>query len=240
MIWQGEALIINAHKHSESALIVTFFAREEGVFSAYVRGALSKRNSPIYQIGNMVAGIKKSRSENGLGSFSKAEIVRNYNAKYLASAKKILALKTITEMLSMSLQAGEEYLRLYDDTIGFLDNLISNDLEVRSYIEYELTFLSDIGFGIDLSSCSVTGKKDGLFYVSPNTGHSVTEEVGKPYHNKLLIIPEFLKDTQDIITKEDCQKGFKLTGHFLAQNLFNPLNRKIPYSRDLLVKELLK
>jgi len=243
MIWQGEALILNTVKHSEAAMVVTFFA-SEGVFSAYVRGAASKKNSAIYQIGNLVSGVKKSRSEDNLGSFSKAEIVKNFNAKFIGSAKKILALKTITEMLSMSVQAGEAYEKLYNDTLTFLDKLCSNDFTLPQYINYELRFLSDIGFGIDLNKCSVTGATEGLFYVSPNTGHAVTRDVGEKYHERLLIIPNFLKNraggSEAKFNINECHQAFELTGHFLEQNLFAPHHKKTPYSRNLLIKEFLK
>jgi DNA repair protein RecO (recombination protein O) len=239
MFWEGEALIINQFKHSESALIISFFAKEH-VFSAYVKAATSKKNQTIYQIGNLINGIKKSRNENNLGNFYNAEIITNYHAKFITNNKKIIALKNITEMLAISLQTGMNYENLYQYLINYLNQLINNELNFESYIDFELKLLNELGYGLDLSKCSVTGNNDNLYYISPKTGHAISQEIGAPYHDKLFIMPEFLKGNKQKITPDEYQNIFNINAYFFNKHIFAPNNKKIPFSRNLLLKEFTK
>ncbi len=47
--------------------------------------------------------------------------------------------------------------------------------------------LEELGFGLDLSKCAVTGVTDDLMYVSPRTGRAVSAEAGEPYKDRLLL-----------------------------------------------------
>lgn len=239
MFWQGEALIINKFKHSESALIISFFAKEN-LFSAYVKGATSKKMQTIYQIGNLIHGTKKSRNENSLGNFSNAEIITNYNAKFITNNKKIIALKNISDMLAVALQIGMNYENLYQYLINYLNHLINHELSFESYINFELKLLNDLGFGLDLKQCSVTGDDNNLFYISPKTGHAICQKIGAPYHEKLFIMPEFFKKENQCALKTDYNEIFEINEYFLNKHIFAPNNKKIPFARNLLLKEFTK
>ena len=241
MFWEGEALLINTIKHSESSLIVTLFARDS-VHKSYARGANSTKNRATYQIGNMISVVKKSRSENSLGNLTNAETTKNFNSLFINSNKKTLILKTITEFLSLTLQDDENHEKLHDITLELLHKAVKNDLTIVDYFNYELNFLSHIGYGITLDYCAVTKAKDNLFYVSPNTGHAVTREVGEKYHGKLLIIPEFhlLNTENQQINDNEIYQAFNLTGYFIEKNILTPIQRNLPYSRNLLLKEFVK
>ena len=52
--------------------------------------------------------------------------------------------------------------------------------------------LSDLGYGLDLSACAVTGRTDNLAYVSPKTGRAVTAEGAGAWAARLLPLPGFL------------------------------------------------
>ncbi|MFZ8864481.1 MAG: DNA repair protein RecO [Rickettsiales bacterium] len=241
MYWEGEALLINTIKHSESALIVTLFARDS-IHKSYAKGANSKKNKAIYQIGNLITTVQKSRSEHSLGNLTNTEISKNYNAHFINSNKNTLILKTITEFLSLALQDNENYNILFDLTIDFLENAVNQEINISQYINYELNFLSQIGYGIALSHCAVSQTTENLFYVSPNTGHAVTKKIGEKYHEKLLIIPQFLrqKNNQAEITDTEIYQAFNLTGFFISKHILTPFNKKLPYSRNLLLKEYIK
>ena len=99
------------------------------------------------------------------------------------------------------------------------------DLEkVKKYIIWELKFLKKVGYGLDLTKCSVTGSKKDLYYVSPKTGQVVTKKVGQPWKNKLLILPQFLVSNEPVNMK-DIQNGLKLTFFFLNK-ILESLNLK--------------
>jgi len=106
------------------------------------------------------------------------------------------------------------------------------------FVRYEAGLLQDIGFGLDLSRCAATGAVDDLIYVSPRTGRAVSRGAGEPYRDKLLALPQFLLGGQAGVRAGDVEAGFALTGHFLEQFVFNPLNRPLPPARVWLIDKL--
>jgi|GEM_PF-2800509 len=64
-------------------------------------------------------------------------------------------------------------------------NLLHNSL-----ILY-LNFLSDIGYGLDLTSCVYSGSDD-VYYLSPKTGKAACKQYGDVHADKLFVIPQFL------------------------------------------------
>lgn len=232
MIWQGEGLILNILKHSESNIIITLFTPDKGIVKMLVRGGQSKKRNGVFQAGNVISCVWKYRLEEHLGSVSSETIIENYSAKFLFSKSKLFALKTILELITIATKTGEDYPILYQLTIDFFSRLKTEDLDIIHYINYELKFLSQIGYGLDLSKCAVTGHKENLYYVSPKTGCAVIQEIGVKYHEKLLIIPSFMRDHK--VEKGDVSKAFYLTGYFITKYLLEPNNLKMPYSREQL------
>ena len=62
---------------------------------------------------------------------------------------------------------------------------------ILKYIRWELKFLSELGFGLDLSKCAVTGSKNDLQFISPKSGRAVSAEGAGEWRNKLFMLPEF-------------------------------------------------
>ena len=59
-------------------------------------------------------------------------------------------------------------------------------------MHFELVVLRELGFGLDLDRCAVTGRADSLAYVSPKTGRAVSLEAGHAYRDRILALPPFL------------------------------------------------
>jgi DNA repair protein RecO (recombination protein O) len=98
--------------------------------------------------------------------------------------------------------------------------------------------LQDLGYGLDLTRCAATGSVDDLVYVSPRTGRAVSRQAGEPYRDRLLMLPPFLLGAQAGLAAGDVDLGLILTGHFLEQFVFAPLNRPLPAARVWLVDRL--
>ncbi|HEY5289732.1 MAG TPA: DNA repair protein RecO C-terminal domain-containing protein, partial [Caulobacteraceae bacterium] len=105
-------------------------------------------------------------------------------------------------------------------------------------VRFEAGLLADLGFGLDLSACAVTGVTDDLVWVSPRTGRAVSAAAGEPYRERLLALPLFLLSAQGRLQPGDIAAGLALTGHFLEACVFNPLNRPLPPARDRLLERL--
>ncbi len=63
----------------------------------------------------------------------------------------------------------------------------------RGLVRYELLLLAELGFGLDLDRCAVTGANDDLIAVSPKSGRAVSAAEAEPYAGKLLPLPPFVR-----------------------------------------------
>ena len=94
--------------------------------------------------------------------------------------------------------------------------------------------LAECGFALDLSRCAATGATDGLAYVSPKSGRAVSAEAGAPWRDRLLPLPPFLREGARLEAEpsaEEIADAFRLTGFFLARDLFAPSGAPLPDSR---------
>lgn len=72
--------------------------------------------------------------------------------------------------------------------------LLSFDGWAERYARWETELLKILGFGLDLSACAATGTTRDLVYVSPKSGRAVSREAGEPWRDKLLPLPDFLRN----------------------------------------------
>ena len=89
---------------------------------------------------------------------------------------------------------------------------------------FEAQILAECGFRLDLGSCAATGVTDDLAYVSPKSGRAVSAEAGAPWRDRLLPLPPFLREGAPLEAQpsaEEIADGFRLTGFFLARDLFS-------------------
>ena len=104
-------------------------------------------------------------------------------------------------------------------------------------VRYELLLLAELGFGLDLDRCAVTGSNDNLVAVSPKSGRAVSAAEAEPYAGKLLPLPAFVRDGGAASWPEIAQ-GLKITGHFLLRDLLTDRARPIAEARERLVERL--
>src|SRR5207237_1323992 len=94
---------------------------------------------------------------------------------------------------------------------------------------FELTLLEELGFGLDLSACAVTGQTSDLTHVSPRTGRAVSREPARPYCARLLPLPQFLI-AETGATATDL--GEALEERYLSYALSTITQRALPDARD--------
>jgi DNA repair protein RecO (recombination protein O) len=100
-------------------------------------------------------------------------------------------------------------------------------------VRWELALLAELGYGLDLSHCAVTGQTAGLAFVSPRTGRAVTDNAAGMWKSRLLPLPAFLAGG-NAATAADWRDGLALTAHFLARDAFGHQHRPLPLSRQML------
>jgi len=108
-----------------------------------------------------------------------------------------------------------------------------NSLNLKAFIQFEMVLLQELGFGLDLKRCAVTGIEDNLVAVSPKTGRAVSHEHAQPYLDRLLPLPAFLTTANDDFPPiSEILKALDLTGYFLERYLLSSLSLEMPKVRE--------
>lgn len=215
MDWQDEGVVIAARPHGESAAIIEVFTRSHGRHAGVVRGGAGRRLAPVLQPGSQIAAVWRARLGDHLGSFT-VEPLRS-RAHLMTDRLALAGLSAVCALLHLALAEREPHPALWPPTMALLDALETADWGA-DYLRWELRLLDEMGFGLDLSACAVTGATTGLAYVSPKTGHAVTAAGAGDWADRLLPLPEGLT-AKGPLPPGALAQGLALTGHFLTREI---------------------
>ncbi|MEO7222201.1 MAG: DNA repair protein RecO [Devosia sp.] len=234
MQWDSEGLLIGVRRHGESSVIAEVMVAGKGRTMGLIRGGRSTKLAATLQAGNTVQVSWRARLEQHLGTFA-VELIDARAAELITDRTRLYACQLLCDHLRL-LPERDPHDRLLGLAVEALDDKSKHALAVE-LARFELTLLDELGFGLDLSACAVTGTTEDLTHVSPKTGRAVSLEPAKPYCDRLLVLPQFLigdapADTQDIA------HAFRLTGHFLHMHVWDPRQIEPPTSRDTLIEDL--
>ncbi|PPR78641.1 MAG: DNA repair protein RecO [Alphaproteobacteria bacterium MarineAlpha2_Bin1] len=240
MNWTDDAFVLSSKRYGESALILSLLTKKRGKHSGFLRSISRKNMRSIVQPGNLVRVNWRSRIEESLGTYN-LELIESSSSNFLYNPIYLLTLSSICSICNETLPERESFPTIYSDVYS-LFTLFNNYKEVliSKYIFFELEMLSALGFGLDISSCVVTGKKENLFWVSPKTGKAVSYDIGIDYSNKLLELPSFLIEKNYSSDMSEIYKGLVLTGYFLKKFLYNELGKDLPINRLRLLEKIEK
>jgi DNA repair protein RecO (recombination protein O) len=229
MQWTDEGFVLGARRHGETSAIVSVFSRAQGRHAGLVRGGMGRRLRPVLQVGNRVTATWRARLNDQLGSFA-IELVAAEAARLLDRADRLAALAAAAAVADACLPERHPYARAYDAFAALMERLGAEVAWAPAFVRWELALLADLGFGLDLSACAVTGRNDGLAFVSPRTGRAVTAEAAAPYRDRLLALPGFLlgagpEDDQAV------RDGLRLTASFLERHALAAAGRRMPEVR---------
>lgn len=234
MEWTAEGLILASRPHGETSAIVDLLTQDHGRRSGIVRGGSGRKLAPILQPGGQIQASWRARLDGQLGHMT-VEPIKSRAAHLLQDRKALAALSATCALLQRSLPDREPHPEVYLATQVLLDALIDVADWPALYLHWEAGLLTELGFGLDLSSCAVTGSTQGLVWVSPRSGRAVTAEAAKGWEDKLLALPMCLR-LPGPATAEDLGAGLRLTGHFLHKGLCSDAGaRPLPEARVRLV-----
>ena len=233
-----EAIVLSARAHGEHHAIVRALTPDDGVQAGYVRGGRSTRLRPVLQPANTVLGEWRTRTEDQLGSLT-VELVHSLaplHVEPLAAA----ALDWVTALTAAALPEGQPYPRLHaalTGVIGAIEAAPAARGWAAALVRYELLLLAELGFGLDLERCTVTGATTDIAFVSPKSASAVSVGAAVGYETRLLPLPAFLAaggpaDGPDILA------GLALTGHFLARDILTDRRAETLAARERLVDRL--
>ncbi|WP_118138676.1 DNA repair protein RecO [Oceanicella sp. SM1341] len=238
MEWQDEGVLVAMRRHGESAAIIEVFTATRGRHAGLVPGGGGRRMAPVLQPGAQLAVTWRARTEDHLGTY-RVEPMQARAAQVMHDADALAGLSATTALLSWALPEREAHPALYARTLELLDALPGPDWPLH-YALWELALLADMGFGLDLERCALTGATEGLAFVSPRSGRAVTAAAaaGQPWAAKLLPLPAFLHGDGDGSPGE-IARALALSGHFLEHWLAPALERRgLPEARARLVSRL--
>ncbi|MBV9278687.1 MAG: DNA repair protein RecO [Chloroflexi bacterium] len=236
MDFTDDAYVLSARPFGETGAIVEALTAVHGRWAAHVAGGASRKLKPLLQPGARVQFAYRSRTSDQLGSATVEAAGPGPDA--LFDDRLALAGLASAAALAQALPEREAHPGAFLALEALISALTHSDIWPAVYVRFEAGLLEEVGFGLDLSRCAATGSRDDLVYVSPRTGRAVSREAGRPYHDKLLALPPFLLSSQGGLSEGDIAAGLALTGHFLEQFVFAPLNRPLPPPRHWLLERL--
>lgn len=233
MIIEDTAIVIKYRTYSEKYFIVSVFSNTTG----RINGLTYRSKTALPQPGDIVKFSLKARLETHLGRM-RLEIQKSNSALQFTDSLRVYTMQSMLEILYMALPENHPYTSLWGKVTQTIQNFYNADNALKAYCFFELFLLEELGFGLNLSCCAVTGTTQNLSHVSPKTGRAVCTDAAAPYINKLLKLPSFFLNHNADFTNEDMLAALTLTAYFIQTHLLP--NKSLPTSRSELIKKLLK
>jgi DNA repair protein RecO (recombination protein O) len=235
MEWRDEGLLISSRMHGETSAIIQVFTAAHGRHAGVVRGGASRRMAAVLQPGTQVQVAWSARLDSHIGTYTVEPL--QSRAAILNDRIALAALNAILALLHLTLAERDPHPALWVKTTALLDLLMTPDWQ-PAYLRWELDLLDALGYGLDLTTCAVTGTREDLAFVSPRTGRAVSRAGAGDWAARLLPLPATLLGTGPM-TGPELAQGLVLTGHFLNHGLQAVLSgQPMPDARLRLIEML--
>ena len=238
MRFTSPAIVVSLRPHGEVGAVVRLMTPEHGLQSAYVRGARGRRMRPVLLAGNVVEASLAARTEGQLAQAT-VELVHS-RAPLLSEPLPATAIDWACALTATVLPEGQPYPRLYaalDGLLAAVEAAPSASGWGAALVRFELLLLAELGFGLDLERCAVSGVMEDLVAVSPRSGRAVSGAEAEPYSGKLLPLPRFIKEGGRA-GWGDILDGLALSGHFLMRDLITDRATPVAAARERLMERL--
>jgi DNA repair protein RecO (recombination protein O) len=238
MEWSDDGIVLGLRPFGENGAILEALTREHGRHLGLVRGATSKRLKGTLEPGNTVQLQWRGRLDQQLGAYT-VELSAARAAAFFDDALKLAGLSSACAVCAATLPEREMHGRVFEalDALLMSINAHASPSWGADYVRFELMLLEDLGFGLDLAQCAVTGMQDNLRFVSPKTGRAVSEAAAEPYRDRLLKLPRFLTPDDGSGSPNDLVDGLALTGFFLERVALEH-GGKVPQARARFAERL--
>ncbi len=238
MRFTTSAIVVALRPHGEHGAVVRLMTPEHGLQAAYVRGARGRRLRPVLVPGNLVEASLSARSEGQLAQAT-VELLHS-RAPLLSEPLPAAAIDWGCALTATVLPEGQPYPRLQealDGLLGAIEAAPAASGWGAALVRYELLLLAELGFGLDLERCAVSGDDENLIAVSPRSGRAVSAAEAEPYLGKLLLLPRFIREGGQAAWP-DILDGLALSGHFLMRDLVTDRAAPVAAARERLIERL--
>ncbi len=169
--------ILHTRKYRDTSSLVEVFSRETGRYTLVARGARSKNN----RYGNCLQlFVPLLIASVGQGELKTARNMENNGAPYHIYGPGLIIGMYVNELLYRLLGKFDPYTALYDRYETLLNALQSESFDTFILRDFELSLLSDLGYGISFDIEAETGDpiirnqryhfvvEDGFHYLPDN------------------------------------------------------------------------
>ena len=154
------AIVVALRPHGEHGAVVRLMTPDHGLQACYVRGARGRRLRPVLMPGNQVEATLSARTDAQLAQGA-VELVHS-RGPLLQEALPAAAIDWICALTATALPEGQPYPRIYQALDGLLAAIEAAPTASgwgAALVRYELLLLAELGFGLDLEQCAVTGDR---------------------------------------------------------------------------------
>jgi DNA repair protein RecO (recombination protein O) len=232
MEWQEPAIVLEAAPYGEGDALVTLLTAGQGAWRGLAKGGNARSKTALWQPGNIISARWAARLAEQLGSFT-GEMVHPAAALAMDDRLHLAILNAACGLAAGALPEREPHRELFAGLARLLAGINISGLALPALVLWELDLLRDLGFGLDFSSSAIAGDNDRLAFVSPRSGRAVSFSGAGEWAGRLLRLPPFLLEGGEP-DAADCLDGLKLTGHFLARDVFGARHRPLPPARERL------
>jgi DNA repair protein RecO (recombination protein O) len=236
MEWNVPAIVLDVRPYGEGDAVATVMTEQHGLRRGLARGGASRGHGAVWQPGNLAQVHWVARLAEQLGSFS-AELIHPAAALAMADPLALAMLSSACAVAAGVLPEQEPHPRVFDGLLRLIARLPQGASVLEMLVRWEAVLLAELGYGLDLTACAVTGETTGLAWVSPKTGRAVTEQAAGLWKARLLRLPPFMV-SEVPGTAADWRDGLHLTGHFLERDAFGQHHRPLPQARRMLYERV--
>ncbi len=232
MEWTDEGIVLAVKAHGESAAVAQLLTIDRGRHAGLVYGGRGRAMRPLLQPGNRVRATWRARLADHLGSMA-LEPVSLRAGRLMENALALHGVLAASAVAVAALPEREPHRAVHDGLEALLAAMETVTQWPALLVRWEAGLLTDLGYGLDLRRCAVSGGVESLTHVSPRTGRAVDGDhpAVVEHRDKLLRLPPFLLGRQAAVTDEDVRDGLALTGHFLERWVLWPADRQLPDAR---------
>ena len=236
MEWSDRGIVLSSRPHGETGLVTTLLTRLHGRHAGFVAGGISRKSRPTWQSGNVVEVAWRAKQLEQLGHYT-GELREAHAARAMDDAVELAGLSAACALIDAALPDREPHAAIFDGFHALLSAIGHRGWPVI-YVRLELGLLQELGFGLDLDKCAVTGAAKDLAFVSPKTGRAVSRTAAEPYRDRLIVLPAFLSTGGLPGDPVELRLGLDLTGFFLERHVFWPHNKPLPAARARFMETL--